>query len=155
MLPAWKRAQKSKGTHTAFSNRFEISVFVSLALVLQAANMYLWCRWKTKKGHRQGRPIDRTIVSYLAGGLSRMSGITTGSCSGCCPRSSDLEADLARPCFSPTVPSWCRWFSCYRNSLRWSSGRSRGDNHPARLRLMPCSCSHAFALLTIVRNNPW
>lgn len=49
--------------------------------------------------------IDRTIVSYLAGGLSRMSGITTGSCSGGCPRSSDLEADLARPCFSPTVPS--------------------------------------------------
>jgi len=33
--------QKSKGTHTAFSNQFEISVFVSLALVLQAANMYL------------------------------------------------------------------------------------------------------------------
>lgn len=60
---------------------------------------------KNKKGHRQGRPIDRTIVSYLAGGLSRMSGITTGSCSGGCPRSSDLEADLARPCFSPTVPS--------------------------------------------------
>ena len=30
-----------------------------------------------------------------------MSGITTGSCSGCCPRSNDLEADLARPCFSP------------------------------------------------------
>ena len=58
-----------------------------------------------QKGHRQGRPIDRTIVSYLAGGLSRMSGITTGSCSGGCPRSSDLEADLARPCFSSTVPS--------------------------------------------------
>ena len=30
--------QKSKGTHTAFSKEFEISVFVSLALVLQAAN---------------------------------------------------------------------------------------------------------------------
>jgi len=58
-----------------------------------------------QKSHRQGRPIDRTIVSYLAGGLSHMSGITTGSCSGCCPRSSDLKADLARPCFSPTVPS--------------------------------------------------
>lgn len=155
MLLAWKRAQKSKGTHTAFSNRFEISVFVSLALVLQAANMYLWCRWKTKKGHRQGRPIDRTIVSYLAGGLSRMSGITTGSCSGCCPRSSDLEADLARPCFSPTVPSWCRWFSCYRTRFDVLQADQWGDYHPARLGLMPCSCSHAFALLTIVRNNPW
>ena len=60
---------------------------------------------KKKKATDKADPIDRAIVSYLAGGLSRMSGITTGSCSGCCPRSSDLEADLARPCFSPTVPS--------------------------------------------------
>ena len=101
---------------------------------------------KNKKGHRQGRPIDRTIVSYLAGGLSRMSGITTGLCSGCCPRSSDLEADLARPCFSPTVPSWCRWFSCYRNSLRCSSNKSRGRNlSPRQIRahtvlVQPCLC---------------
>ncbi|MDD6473239.1 MAG: hypothetical protein PUF62_09455, partial [Bacteroidales bacterium] len=71
--------QKSKGTHTAFSKKFEISVFVSLALVLQAANMYLlFVGEKKEKGHRQGRPIDRAIVSCLAGGLSRMSGITTG-----------------------------------------------------------------------------
>ena len=38
---------------------------------------------------------DGVIVSYLAGGLSRMSGITTGECSGiAAARSSDLEMDL-------------------------------------------------------------
>jgi hypothetical protein len=32
--------QKSKGTHTAFSKKLKSALFVSLALVLQAANMY-------------------------------------------------------------------------------------------------------------------
>jgi hypothetical protein len=41
--------QKSKGIHTAFSKEFEISVFVSLALVLQAANMYLLFVGEKKK----------------------------------------------------------------------------------------------------------
>ena len=49
MLLAWKRVQKSKGTNTAFSKEFEISVFVSLALVLQAANMYLLFVGEKKK----------------------------------------------------------------------------------------------------------
>jgi hypothetical protein len=41
--------QKSKGTHTAFSKEVEISVFVSFALVLQAANMYLLFVGEKKK----------------------------------------------------------------------------------------------------------
>ena len=50
---------------------------------------------KKKKATDKADPIDRAIVSYLAGGLSRMSGITTSECSGIsAPRSSDLEMDL-------------------------------------------------------------
>ena len=50
---------------------------------------------KKKKATDKADPIDRAIVSYLAGGLSRMSGITTGECSGiAAARSRDLEMDL-------------------------------------------------------------
>ena len=50
---------------------------------------------KKKKATDKADPIDRAIVSYLAGGLSRMSGITTGECSCiAAARSSDLEMDL-------------------------------------------------------------
>lgn len=61
---------------------------------------------KKKKATDKADPIDRAIVSNPAGGLSLMSGITTGECSGIsAARSSDLETDLVWPCFSPTVPS--------------------------------------------------
>ncbi len=62
--------------------QIESSVFVSLALVLQATNIVLLFVGGKRKGHRQGRPIDCSKESYLAGGLSRMSGITTGDGSG-------------------------------------------------------------------------
>jgi hypothetical protein len=58
--------------------KIEISVFVSLALVLQAANMYLSVTGGKRKSHRQARLIGRPILSYPAGGLSCMSGLTTG-----------------------------------------------------------------------------
>ena len=44
--------------------------------------MYLLFLAIKEKDRRQGRPIDKPIVSYLAGGLSRISGITAGECSG-------------------------------------------------------------------------
>lgn len=112
-----RKKLKQKKKSKMISRKICLQLFLKCLLKsLKSAYLYPWPLYfrlriyicdvgEKQKGHRQGRPIDRTIVSYLAGGLSRMSGITTGSCSGGCPRSSDLEADFVWLCFSPTVPS--------------------------------------------------
>ena len=74
-LPA-KRAQKVKGTHTVSLKR-EKSIFVSSALnAYQAIDILLL---EVGKKQKAADKTDSSYGIYLAGGLSRMSGLTIRS----------------------------------------------------------------------------